>query len=191
MAKAVYGLFSTPRSAQRAYEGLRDDAARLGIRPRNIVSVSSEPFDDFEFGARDSETSMPWLAPAGGLVGAVGGYWLTALTQRDFPLPTGGMPIVVLWTNGIIMYELVMLGAILATLGALFVAAGLPEFMTHLYDPEVSQDKILIGVTNPPEELYFEIENKLLEAGADKVKLFPAPRAQENPKYPPRKGGAS
>ncbi len=39
------------------------------------------------------------------------GYLLAVLTQKSYPLATGGMPIVTLWANGIITYELTMAGA--------------------------------------------------------------------------------
>src|SRR2546428_12177936 len=127
METAVYGLFSDPHAAQGAFEALRDSAAELGLEARHIISISSEPFDEFEFGARESKTPMPWLAALGGLVGAAGGFGLTALTQEAYPLPTGGMPIVAHWTNAIIIYEMAMLGAVLAILLALLAGARPPD----------------------------------------------------------------
>jgi len=173
METAVYGLFSDPHAAQGAFEALRDSAAELGFEARHIISISSEPFDEFEFGARESKTPMPWLAALGGLAGAAGGFGLTALTQEAYPLPTGGMPIVAHWTNAIIIYEMAMLGAVLAILLALLVGARLPDLTTQLYDREVSSGKILIGVTGQADNSRLEIENKLREAGADQVKTIP------------------
>ena len=53
------------------------------------------------------------------------GYLLTRFTQFVYPLPTGGMPIAPPWTNGIIIYEMTMLGAILTTVITLLVTAQL------------------------------------------------------------------
>ena len=42
-----------------------------------------------------------------------------------------------------------MLGAILATVGTLIVTAGLMRRRPALYDPAVSDGKILVGLENP------------------------------------------
>ncbi len=164
----IYALYPNADAAQRAFAFLRG----AGVELRNIVVLSSEPFDEWEFGQLDVETPMPWLAALGGIVGGVGGYSLAALTQKAYALPTGGMPIVALWTNGIITYELTMLGAILSTLLVLLAGARLPDWRRQLYDPEISDGKILIGVLNPPGGIRVELERRLREAGASQVKEF-------------------
>jgi hypothetical protein len=80
------------------------------------------------------------------------------------------MPIVTLWANGIVTYELTMLGAILATLFTLLVAARLPDWRTKIYDPAVSEGKILVGVVNLQEDSRVEIERRLRDAGAEGTK---------------------
>ena len=62
---------------------------------------------------------------------------------------TSGMPIVPMWTNLIIIFEMTMLSAILATVITLLVTAGLPSRGGKMYDPEVSDGYILVGVENP------------------------------------------
>ncbi len=173
--KAIYGLYADADTADRAVNILRKAARDLGFDGDNIQAVSSEPFEDHEFSRRDRETPMPWLAAVGGLVGGLSGYFLAALSQQAYPLPTGGMPIVALWTDGIVTYEMTMLGAILATLLVLLGSARLPDWGRRLYDPEISDGKILIGVINPPEELRAGLEGKLREAGASQVKEFSCP----------------
>ena len=58
---------------------------------------------------------MPWIAVIGAALGLTTAYLLTSVTQRAWAINTGGMPIVSNWTNMIIMFELTMLGAVLAT----------------------------------------------------------------------------
>lgn len=170
--KGIYALYSDPDAAQRAVNSLRTATAELGIRAGNIRVLSSEPFEEQEFTVRESRTAMPWIAALGGLIGGVSGYTLTTMAQHAFPLPTGGMPIAPLWTNGIIIYELTMLGAILATLITLIVTAHIPSMGTHLYDPAVSDGKILVGVVDPPESARAGTEARLKNAGASEVKDF-------------------
>jgi len=172
---AIYALYPDPGSAQNACNALRRAGAELGVEPDKIVVVTSEPFEGYEFAAEHAKSHMFPLAALGGLGGASFGYWLTSFTQTSYPLTTGGMPIVTSWTNGIIIYEVMMLGAIVTTLITLLITAGLPNFKPALSDPEIWTGKILVGVTDPPPAARSELEAKLREAGALAVKEFPPP----------------
>lgn len=168
--KALYALYSDPDAAQRAVNALKLAGGSLGIGERQIVVVTAEPFDGYEFSDEHSQTRIFLLASLGGVVGALFGLWFTRFTQLAYPLPTGGMPVVTSWTNGIIIYELTMLGAIVTTLITLLITAGLPNFGERLSDPAIWHGKILVGVTNPPDRARVEVETKLRQAGAAEVK---------------------
>jgi len=142
---AIYGLFAEPESVQRAVDTLR----RAGIANRDITVISSEPYEEFEFSHQDKATWLFPLAAVGALVGLVSATLLTVLTERAWPMNVGGMPVVALWPNLVVTFELTMLGAILTTVGALFVTAKLPTRVPALYDPEVSNGQILVGVSRP------------------------------------------
>ena len=142
---AVYGLYDDPHVAQQAVNNLR----AAGVKDGDITVISSEPFDHFEFGHRDAKTAMPWIAAAAGAAGLVLTYYLLGASQRSWALKTSGMPIVPLWTNLIIIFEMTMLSAIIATVITLLITAGLPSRGGKLYDPEVSNGYILVGVENP------------------------------------------
>ena len=171
--KAIYALYSDPSSAQRAVDALRRPDAALGVKPQNIAIISSEPFEEYEFGRgvskKDHKSVMPWISALGGVMGGAAGFWLAASTQNAYPLPTSGMAIVPLWTNGIITYETAMLGAILATLVTLLITARLPDPRRKLYDPAVSDGRILVGVLDPPESSRGALEKALREAGTEEV----------------------
>lgn len=142
---AIYGLYSDPGVAQRAVDNLR----AAGVSDADITVISSEPFEHYEFGHRDAKSAMPWIAAAAGLFGLVTTYYLLGASQMSWPLRTSGMPIVPLWTNLIIIFEMTMLSAIIATVITLLITAGLPSRGGKLYDPEVSDGYILVGVENP------------------------------------------
>ena len=142
--KAIYGLYDDPHIAQHAVENLR----KAGIADADITVISSEPFDHFEFGHRDAKTAMPWIAAGAGLAGMALTYYLLRAAQMSWPIVTSGMPIVSNWTNLIIIFEMTMLSAIIATVITLLVTAGLPSKGGKLYDPEVSDGYILVGVEN-------------------------------------------
>lgn len=163
--KAVYGLYNDPHIAQQAVDNLR----AVGVADADITVISSEPFDHFEFGHRDAKTWMPWIATGAGLFGLVASYYLLGASQMAWPLKTAGMPIVPLWTNLIIIFEMTMLSAILATVVTLLVTAGLPSRGGKLYDPEVSDGYILVGVENPADAARLE---PALAIGGGRVKIL-------------------
>jgi hypothetical protein len=91
-------------------------------------------------------------------------------TAYPFPLITGGMPLVSPWPTGIVTYELTMMSTIVTTVVTLLVMTGLPKWKMPLYDEEVSQGMVLIGVADPSESARADIESRLTRAGAAKVK---------------------
>jgi Protein of unknown function (DUF3341) len=168
VTSAIYGLFRDPDSAERGMNALY----RVGVSPKRIVVMSEEPFDEYSFSKMDQATPMRWVAVCGGVVGGTLGFLLARLTQEGYPYPlvTGGMPILAPWPTGIVTYECMMMGAVLTTAIALLVTSRLPNWKPKLYEPEVSNGKILIGVLEPAEAARAEIENCLRRAGADQVK---------------------
>jgi hypothetical protein len=142
-ARTVYALFTDPDTVQRAVDGLR----AAGVGEREIVVMSSEPFEEHEFSHRDSATWLHWIAGLGGAVGLAAATLFLIATQNAWPIVTSGMPIVAWWPNLIIMFEMTMLGAILATVVTLFVTALVPgRSAISFYDPEISDGYIAVGV---------------------------------------------
>ena len=173
--KLLYALYADAETAQRAVDALHAASSELNFDERQIVIVSGEPHEGYEF-ADSHITSRPYgWAVFGGAIGALCGYLLTTLSQKSYPIVTGGMPITPPWTNGIIIYELTMLGAILTTLITLLRGAGLPNFKGVIKDPEIWLGKILVGVADPPGGAQDKLEQYLLQAGAVEVKQSPGP----------------
>ena len=145
----VYALFQDPDAVQRAVNGLRV----AGVPDNEIVVMSSEPYEEYEFSHRDSATWLHWIAGAGGALGLAAATALLVATQTAWPIATSGMPIVSWWTNLIIMFELTMLGAILATVVTLLITALAPgRSRSRFYDSEIADGYILVGVEDPREE---------------------------------------
>jgi hypothetical protein len=61
----------------------------------------------------------------------------------------------------IVMFEMTMLGAILATVITLLVSGGLMRRRPLLYDPEVTDGKILVGVEDAAEAAIPALERAL------------------------------
>jgi hypothetical protein len=142
---AVYALYPDGSSAQQAVNRLRAS----GLTDREITILTAQPMEDFEFGHVDSKSYIWWIACAGGLVGMALAFALAYVTEYSWQLNVGGLPIFAWWPNLIIIFEMTMLGAILATVITLIVTAFWQDRGRTLYDPEVTEGKILIGVENP------------------------------------------
>jgi len=165
--KAVYALYTDGRSAQQAVNRVR----AAGFADHQITVLSAQPMEDYEFGQVDKATWMWRIACVGGLVGMATAFGLTWLTEASWPINVGGLPTFAWWPNLIIIFELTMLGAILATVMTLVVTARLGRSST-LYDPEVSDGKILVGVENPPDSAVRELETALGAVAEVQVKTI-------------------
>jgi hypothetical protein len=160
--KAVYGLYSDPDSAQQAVDELR----RAGVADRSITVIASQPYEEYEFSHRYKQTWIFWIAAGGGLLGLLTGLLIAYVTQTAWPIVTGGMPIVAWWPNIIVMFELTMLGAILATVVSLFVTTNLPTTESRVYDPAISQGKIMVAVEKPLDKDVPKLKRMLNEGKA-------------------------
>jgi hypothetical protein len=167
---ALYGIFSDADSALQAASALRTTSSELHIKPESIRVISSEPLEEEISASGEKHSHMPWIAVAGGICGGTAGYSLAAFTQRTYPLPTGGMPIVALWPTGIVIYELTMLGAILATIITFLVTARLPRYRNRIYDAAVSHGEVLVAVVDADSNVQLKLRQKLQDLGADQIK---------------------
>jgi hypothetical protein len=154
--KAVYGLYPDGQTAQQAVNRLR----AAGFADRDITILSPQPMEDYEFGQRDKATWMWWIACAGGAVGMATAFGLAWITEVSWPMDVGGLPTFAWWPNLIIVFEMTMLGAIVATVATLVVTARLGR-AGGLYDPAVSDGKILVGIEHPPDSAISELQTAL------------------------------
>ena len=162
--KAIYGLYSDPDSAQFAVDELR----RSGVADRSITVIAAQPYEEYEFSHRYKQTWLYWIAAGGGIVGLGSGLGLALVTETFWPLVTGGMPVIAWWPNIIVMFELTMLGAILATVVSLLIMTKLPTVESRVYDVAVSEGKILVAVEQPND--VHAVEKTLKTTNVDTIK---------------------
>jgi len=93
-------------------------------------------------------------ALVGGLCGAAGGFALTSFTSMDWPLVTGGKPILSIPAYVVISFEMMVLFGVLSTVIGLFINSRLPYIKPMVvYDPEFSAGKFGVYVTVAPDRL--------------------------------------
>jgi hypothetical protein len=164
--KAIYGLYSDPDSAQLAVDRLR----REGIPDQSITVITSQPYEEYEFSHRYKQTWIFWIAAGGGVLGLLAGLALAYITTTRWPIVTGGMPIFSWWPNIIVLFELTMLGTIVATVLATLVTTELPAMRSRIYDPEVSLGKIMVAVEKLEDSDVAKLERALRATGTVEVK---------------------
>lgn len=164
--KAIYALYSRGDDAQRAVNGLR----AAGYEDHDITVITPAPMEEFEFSHIGRHSYQWYIAVGGGLVGLTFSSWLTRFAAMDWPISVGNMPIVALFPNLIVIFELTLLGAILSTVATLIITAGLGRKRPKLYDPEVTNGKILVGIETPRDASGADVERALLAAPGAELK---------------------
>ena len=165
--KAVYALYETGDAAQRAVNGLR----AAGYDDREITVISAAPMEEYEFSHIGHESYQWYIACAGGLAGMLASTWLVTFAEQAWPITVGNMPIVAWWPNLIVIFEMTMLGAIVTSVVTLLITAGLARRMPTLYDPEVTNGKILVGIAQPKDAAGADVERVLLGAPGGQVRF--------------------
>ncbi len=90
----------------------------------------------------------------GGMTGAAAGFALASFTSLDWPLVTGGKPILSMPAYVIIAFELAVLFGVLFTVIGLFINSRLPYIKPMVvYDPEFSAGRFGLYVTAPRERI--------------------------------------
>lgn len=164
---AIYALCEHGSAAEQAVEALRS----AGLADRDIMVLSPEPREDCAFSHMHPSTRMWWCACAGALVGAVASTALVYRAETSWPIDVGGLPVVTWWSNLIVVFEITMLGAILATAVTFVVSAKLGGLSPGFYDTAVTEGRILVGVEQPRDAIVPAIRRALEQVGDVEVKV--------------------
>jgi hypothetical protein len=140
--EGVLGTFAEVDAAVEAIEKLR----KSGLR--RITAFTPMPSHDIEHALHAPESPVRLFTLVGGLTGAATGFALPTWTSLDWPLVTGGKPIISIPPMLIIAFELTILFGALSTVAGLFINARLPRARTRVvYDPDFSQGHFGIWVS--------------------------------------------
>jgi hypothetical protein len=161
--EGVLGVFAELDAAVDAVDRLR--AAGL----KRITAFSPMPSHDLEHALHADVSSVRLFTLVGGLTGAATGFALPTWTSLDWPLVTGGKPIISIPPMVIIAFELTILFGALSTVAGLFLNARLPRARAHVvYDPEFSLGHF--GVYVSANGRVAEAKKIMQDAGAEQVR---------------------
>jgi hypothetical protein len=163
----LLAVFSDLAPAADAIEQLR----ALGVHDDCMNVISGVPVTEAMLGRPAQWTNVPRIALGGSILGFLGAVFLAYVAPFLYPYPIRvstqsfipGPPTVV------VLFELTMLGMLLATFLGVFLDSLFPNYRPMKYVPEISDGKIAILV-----ECAHVEENKITDVlkklGAESVK---------------------
>ncbi len=163
-ATGVVGVFGYLDDAVRALTELK------GRGYTQLTVYSPVPRHELDAVLAKKESPVRLFTLVGGLTGVSFGFFYAIATSLDWPLVTGGKPIVSLPPYIVIGFETTILLGALVTVAGMFLNARLPKLgRSPGYDPRFSSDKIGIVAFGGPSQLEGARE-VLRDAGAEEVR---------------------
>lgn len=160
----LLGIYDTIDATVQAIRGLRE----MGLTRPTVFTPAPE--HDIEHALHPEESPVRLFTLVGGLTGAATGFALATWTAMDWPLVTGGKPIISLPAWVIIAFELTILFGALSTIAGLFINARLPRRGPALvYDRSFSVDRFGVYIV-PPAGREDEVRRVLADSGALEVR---------------------
>jgi len=163
--KSILGLFEQPEPAADAMDGF----AQAGFELGTFDVLTGTPYPEGAFGEHVPQHRLFRFPAFGAIIGFTAAILLTAGTQLAFPLVTGGKPILSLFAMLIIMYEMTMLSAVLATVVGIIFESRLPNLNPGAYDERITEGYIGV-VISVDDDRASEAESVLKKAGALEIK---------------------
>jgi hypothetical protein len=149
-------------NAAEAITRLRD----LGVREKEIAVVSGVPYHERILGRQMPRTIVPYFSLVGALAGFGAAIMLNVISTWQYPLTVGGMPLIPIPTTIVVIFELTMLGMLLATFFGVFIEMISPSTTLRGYHPKISDGYIGILYANPA-RMDERIQSALEELGAE------------------------
>ena len=161
---AVVGVFGQLDAAVAALEALKAN----GYANYRVYSPAPRPELAEVLAKKESPVRLFTLF--GALSGTAFGFFYAIATSLDWPMVTGGKPIVA-WPPFIVIgFETTILIGSLVTVAGMFLLAGLPKLGPGVgYDPRFSDDKFGVVAFGGPAQLA-EARELFAAAGAEEVK---------------------
>ena len=163
--KSILGLFKEPDAAANAMDGLHAAGFELGT----FDVLTGTPYPEGAFGEHVPQHRLFRFPAFGAIIGFTAALLFTAATQFAYPVVSGGKPVFALFAMLVIMYEITMLSAVIATVVGIIFESRLPNLNPGAYDPRITEGWIGVVVSTSPDKAQ-AAEGVLKRAGAAEVK---------------------
>lgn len=169
MKRYVIGEFTEPDECVRAVLRLR------GMGIEGLDAYTPYPIHGIDEALGLPRSTVPLVAITGGVLGALGGYFMQAwMNGKDYALNVGNRPPHGFWTNIPITFESGVLLAVLSIFfSSIFKYFQLPRPYHPLFESErfrsASLDAFWVTVETEDEGAISGLEEKVREVGAHKV----------------------
>lgn len=164
--KSVLGLFQEPDRAADAMDGLKDAGFELGT----FDVLTGTPYPEGAFGEYVPQHRLFRFPAFGAIIGFTLALVFTAATQLAYPVISGGKPVLALFAMLVILYELTMLSAVVATVVGIIFESRLPNLNPGAYDTRITEGWIGVVVSTTSDKAG-SAESVLKRAGALEVKM--------------------
>jgi len=159
----LVGVFPDSRRLLEAVEAMREAGHNV------LEALSPIPLPELDELLPHRPSSVRWFTLLGCIAGAVLGMAFQIMTVVQWPILTGGKPVVSLPAFVIISFEMTILFGASATLLGLMLNARLPQIGKDWYHEGCSQSDFALAVECDAAHRA-EAEAMLLEAGARQVR---------------------
>jgi len=141
---AVLAEFGTSERLIEAVRRIREQGFT------NIDAFTPFPVEGLADALHFRDRKVPVATLLGGIAGGLIGFLMQAGVNLDYPLWIGGRPLIAVPAFIMITFELLVLGAVLAGIGTMFVANRLPRLNHPLFDAEdfrfESDDRFFLAI---------------------------------------------
>jgi hypothetical protein len=166
--KTLLAVFVDIDPAAHAIDKLRE----LGVKDEQMNVISGIPVTEAMLGRPRQWTNVPRLAMGGAVAGFVLGVFL-ATSPLLYPFYVGGQALVPIPPSIVVIFEMTMLGMLIATFLGVFLDSYFPSYSPKEYVPEISDGKIAVLFACPAlDEKIFE--DAMTALGAESVKVAEA-----------------
>jgi hypothetical protein len=152
-----------------------DKLREMGVQDDEMNVISGIPITEAMMGRPRTWSNVPRLAAGGAIAGFLTGVFLAAGTPLLYPIAVGGQPLIPVPPSIVAVFEMTMLGMLIATFLGVFLDSYFPSYTPKEYVPEISDGKIAVLFACPAEsESQFALAMSAI--GAESVKPAEAVR---------------
>lgn len=169
--KTLLALFADLDPAAEAIERLR----ALGIADDQMNVIAGIPATEAMLGRPRQWSNVPRLAMGGAVAGFFIGAFFAFATPYLYPVHVGGQPLIPGGPAIVVLFEMTMLGMLVATFIGVFLDSTFPNYRPAEYVPEISDGKIAI-LFNCPATDETQFTDALAALGAESIKPAEARR---------------